>query len=214
MAGEDQATIDKKVKDAARVLNLTNYLERRPRPALRRPAPARRHRPRHRAPALGLPVRRAAVQPRRRAARQHAARDQRTAPAAQDHDDLRHPRPGRGHDHGRQDRRAERRQHRAGRLADGALQDAEEPVRRRLHRFAEDEPDRRRAGRPNTAPRPSASGRSISTSRPRPATGRRPSALPSISAPTPSCMSRSMASARSTCAPTAKLPCSTATPSI
>jgi len=30
MAGEDQATIDRKVKDAARVLNLTNYLERRP----------------------------------------------------------------------------------------------------------------------------------------------------------------------------------------
>ena len=30
MAGEDVATIDKKVKDAARVLNLTNYLERRP----------------------------------------------------------------------------------------------------------------------------------------------------------------------------------------
>ncbi len=30
MAGEDQATIDKKVKDAARILNLTNYLERRP----------------------------------------------------------------------------------------------------------------------------------------------------------------------------------------
>ncbi|TIT81308.1 MAG: ABC transporter ATP-binding protein, partial [Mesorhizobium sp.] len=30
MAGEDKATIDKKVKDAARVLNLTNYLERRP----------------------------------------------------------------------------------------------------------------------------------------------------------------------------------------
>jgi multiple sugar transport system ATP-binding protein len=30
MAGEDQATIDKKVTEAARVLNLTNYLERRP----------------------------------------------------------------------------------------------------------------------------------------------------------------------------------------
>ncbi|RWQ38288.1 MAG: ABC transporter ATP-binding protein [Mesorhizobium sp.] len=30
MAGEDKATIDRKVKDAARVLNLTNYLERRP----------------------------------------------------------------------------------------------------------------------------------------------------------------------------------------
>jgi multiple sugar transport system ATP-binding protein len=30
MAGEDKALMDKKVKDAARVLNLTNYLERRP----------------------------------------------------------------------------------------------------------------------------------------------------------------------------------------
>ena len=30
MAGDDPAVIDKKVKDAARVLNLTNYLERRP----------------------------------------------------------------------------------------------------------------------------------------------------------------------------------------
>ncbi len=30
MAGEDKAVIDKKVDDAARVLNLTNYLERRP----------------------------------------------------------------------------------------------------------------------------------------------------------------------------------------
>jgi multiple sugar transport system ATP-binding protein len=30
MAGEDQASIDRKVADAARVLNLTNYLERRP----------------------------------------------------------------------------------------------------------------------------------------------------------------------------------------
>ena len=30
MAGDDQATIDRKVADAARVLNLTNYLERRP----------------------------------------------------------------------------------------------------------------------------------------------------------------------------------------
>jgi multiple sugar transport system ATP-binding protein len=30
MAGENQATIDKKVQEAARVLNLTNYLDRRP----------------------------------------------------------------------------------------------------------------------------------------------------------------------------------------
>ena len=38
-------------------------------PALRRPAPARRHGPRHRAPAAGVPVRRTAVQPGRQAAR-------------------------------------------------------------------------------------------------------------------------------------------------
>ena len=30
MAGEDKAIIDKKVKDAAHMLNLTNYLDRRP----------------------------------------------------------------------------------------------------------------------------------------------------------------------------------------
>ena len=71
---------------------------------LGRPAPARRHGPRHRARSAGVPVRRAAVQPRRQAARRDAHRDQGTAPAAEDHDRLRHPRPDRGHDHGRQDR--------------------------------------------------------------------------------------------------------------
>ena len=50
-------------------------------PALRRPAPARRHGPRHRARAEGLPVRRAAVEPRRQAARADALRDQEAAPA-------------------------------------------------------------------------------------------------------------------------------------
>ena len=40
-----------------------------------RPAPARRHRPRHRAQPEGVPVRRAAVEPRRRAARRHPHRD-------------------------------------------------------------------------------------------------------------------------------------------
>ena len=44
------------------------------------------------------------VQPRRQAARRDAHRDQGTASAAEDHDRLRHPRPDRGHDHGRQDR--------------------------------------------------------------------------------------------------------------
>ena len=78
-------------------------------PALGRPAPARGDGPRDRARPAGVPVRRAAVQPRRQAARGDAQRDQGAAPAPEDHLDLRHARPDRGHDHGRQDRRHARR---------------------------------------------------------------------------------------------------------
>ena len=52
--------IRQKVEWAASILNLTPYLERYPRAALRRPAPARRDGPRHRARSGGVPVRRAA----------------------------------------------------------------------------------------------------------------------------------------------------------
>ena len=55
---------------------------RKPRAALGRPAPARRDGPRHRARADGVPVRRAAVEPRRQAARADALRDPEAAPAA------------------------------------------------------------------------------------------------------------------------------------
>ena len=77
--------------------------------AVRRPAPARRHGPRHRARAAGVPVRRAAVEPRRQAARADAHRDPPPAQPAEGHLDLRHPRPGRGDDarrHGGGDERA------------------------------------------------------------------------------------------------------------
>ena len=84
-------------------------------PALGRPAPARRDGPGDRARPEGLPVRRAALQPRRQAARADAHRDQGAPPAAQDHHGLRHPRPDRGDDHGRPDRGAARRRGRAGR---------------------------------------------------------------------------------------------------
>ena len=189
MAGDDKSVIDKKVTDAARVLNLTNYLDRRPgqlsggqrqrvaigRAIVRNPSAFLFDEPLSNLDAALRGTMRLEISG--------------TAPPAQDDDDLRHPRPGRGHDHGRQDRGAERRQHRAGRLADGALQDAEEPVRRRLHRLAEDEPDRGRAGgkawreddrHPPGAPQHLDQRR---------ANGRRLSASPSISAPTPSCMS-------------------------
>ncbi len=56
MAKAPQAEIDAKVQKAAAKLNLTEYLDRKPAPIVRRPAPACRHRPRHRAPAQGLPV--------------------------------------------------------------------------------------------------------------------------------------------------------------
>ena len=104
-AARRKTEIDAAVKRAADILGLAPYLAALSAPALRRPAPARRHGPRHRARSAGVPVRRAAVQSRRQAARADAHRNQGAAPAAQDHDRLRHPRPDRGHDHGRQDRR-------------------------------------------------------------------------------------------------------------
>ncbi len=70
-------------------------------PTVGRPAPARRDGPGDRARPCRVPVRRAAVQPRRQAARADADRDQGTAPAARHDDRLRHARPDRGHDHGR-----------------------------------------------------------------------------------------------------------------
>ena len=88
------------------------------------------------------------VQPRRQAARGDARRDQGAAPAARHHDRLRHPRPDRGDDHGRQDRRDARRPRRAGRRAARSLRQPLQHLRRRLHRLAGDElpqgQDRRR----------------------------------------------------------------------
>ena len=87
--------------------------------ALRRPAPARRHRPRAGARRRRVPVRRAAVQPRRQAALGAARRDQAAAPEARQHDDLRHPRPDRGDDAGRPHRGHEGRPDPAARRAAG-----------------------------------------------------------------------------------------------
>ena len=72
------------------------------RAALGRPAPARRHGPRHRARPGPVPVRRAAQQPRCQAARRDAHRDQAPARPAGHHHRLRHARPDRGDDAGHQ----------------------------------------------------------------------------------------------------------------
>ena len=57
---------------------------------VRRPAPARRHGPRHRAQPEGVPVRRAAFQSRRQTARPDAGRDQEPAARARRHIGLCH----------------------------------------------------------------------------------------------------------------------------
>jgi hypothetical protein len=107
--------------------------------ALRRSAPARGARSRHRARAEGLPDGRAALEPRRQAARRDARLDQQAAPPPRRHHRLRHPRPGRGHDDGHAHRRHEGRPDPAGREPHRALREAGEQVRGRLHGLARDE---------------------------------------------------------------------------
>ena len=115
--------------------------------AFGRPAAARRDRPRDRPPPRGVPVRRAAVEPRRRPALDRPLRDRAPAQAARRHHGLRHPRSGRGDDPGRPDRGHGQGHRAAGGLARGALPAAGQPVRGRLHRLAQDEPAQGPVGR-------------------------------------------------------------------
>jgi multiple sugar transport system ATP-binding protein len=69
LAKQDKATIETKVQRAAEILGARAAARTLSAPAFGRPAPARGHGPRHRARPAGVPVRRAAVQPRRQAAR-------------------------------------------------------------------------------------------------------------------------------------------------
>ena len=106
---------------------------------LRRPAAAGRDGARDRPPGRRVPLRRAAVEPRRQAARPDAHRDLAHAAAAGDDDGLRHARPDRGDDARRPGRRPQARHPAAGRVAAGAVRPAGEHLRRRVHRLAADE---------------------------------------------------------------------------
>ena len=117
LAKTPQATIDEKVNEAARILDLTQHLDRTPGQPVRRPAAAGRHGPGHRPRPVGVPDGRAAVQPGRQAARADAHRGVQAAEAARHHHGLRHPRPDRGHDPGRPGRGHAQRHPAAGRLA-------------------------------------------------------------------------------------------------
>ena len=119
-----KAEIDRRVREAAEILGITQYLGPQAQGPLRRRAPTRGGGPRHRAQASGLPVRRAPFQPRRQDARPDAHRDQQAPPPATGHDDLRDARPGRSHDHGRPDRGHAPGPYPADRRADLALRQA------------------------------------------------------------------------------------------
>ncbi len=104
LRGAKPEEIKSGVKRAAEILDLTPLLDRYPRQL----SGGQRQRV-----AMGRAIVRdpqvflfdePLVQPRRQAAGGDAHRNQGTASAAEDHHGLRHPRPDRGHDHGRQDR--------------------------------------------------------------------------------------------------------------
>ena len=77
-----KAEIDQKVEEAARILDLTQHLDRKPAQPLRRPAPAGRDGAGDRARPEGVPDGRAALEPRREAARADAHRGRRGSSSA------------------------------------------------------------------------------------------------------------------------------------
>ena len=124
LRGTDKAEIGRRVDDVARILGLDEVLERKPgelsggqrqRVAMGRAIVREPQR---------VPDGRAALQPRREAARLDARAAQPAARAARRHDGLRHPRPGRGDDAGRPRRGAARRRAAAVRHAAGAVRAA------------------------------------------------------------------------------------------
>ena len=161
-----KAEIERRVVEVARLLGLRGPAPAPARRALRRPAPARRDGARDRARAAGVPDGRAALEPGREAPRRHARRAGAAARPARDHDRLRHPRPGRGDD-ARLPRRGDARRHRAaGRHAADPLPRAGQPLRRRLHRLAVDEPRRGRRSWATRSSSPASGSRSTADRRP------------------------------------------------
>ena len=139
MKHRPKAEIAEKVARAAKILQLEDYLQRKPAQLSGRAAPARRHRSGDRARPEGVSVRRAAQQSRCRAAGADARRNRQAAQGARQHDDLRNARPDRSADHGRSDRRAARRAHRADRHASQSLSGSRQRIRGGFHRLAADE---------------------------------------------------------------------------
>src|SRR3954452_11331653 len=141
--------IRRRVEEAAKILDLERFLDRKPRAlsggqrqrgalgrAIVREPAAGGARAREGGRAASLLDGGAALEPRREAARPDARGDL-AHPAAPRHDDrVRHARPGRGADDGRPHRRDEGRHPAAGRPAAGAGRASGEQVRSGFHRRA------------------------------------------------------------------------------
>ena len=140
IAGVDKSEIRKRVAEAAQILDLSRLPRAQAEGPLRWPAPARRHGPGDRPLPPGVPHGRAAVEPRRQAARADPHPDRLSPAPTRRHHGLRHPRPDRGHDDGRPHRPAQGRHPPAVRHPARDVRPAEQRVRRRLHRLPGHEP--------------------------------------------------------------------------
>ena len=119
LRGADKADIDRKVREAARILDLEQHLDRKP-ANLSGGQRQRGHGSRDRARSGGLPDGRAALEPRRQAACPDAHRGLADPADARHHHRVRDPRPDRGDDARRPRRGDALGRAAAGRQPDGA----------------------------------------------------------------------------------------------
>ena len=131
---------ERQVMEAARILDLVEYLDRKPKQlsgGQRQRVAMGRAIVRHPA---GLSHGRAALQPGRQAAGPDPLGAGRPAGTPGRHDRVRDARPGGGHDDGPPRGHPRLRRHAAGRRAEHAVPLPGQPLRGRLHRLAGDEP--------------------------------------------------------------------------
>ena len=128
-----RAEAQRRIDEAVALVRLHGQERQAARPALRRPAAARRHRPRHRRRAAARADGRAALEPRRQAAPRDAGGDPAHPQHLRGHDHLRDARPGGGAVARRPHRRHARRRGAPGRHARGPVRAPGPSRRRRVH---------------------------------------------------------------------------------
>nr|WP_284289404.1 ATP-binding cassette domain-containing protein [Angustibacter aerolatus] len=201
IAGVEKSEIRKRVEEAAKILDLEQYLERKPKALSggqrQRVAMGRAIVRQPQVFLMDEPLSNLDAKP----ARADPHPDRLAAAPTRHHHRLRHPRPGRGHDDGRPRRGAQGRPAAAVRHPAPHVRPPGQRVRGRLHRLARDEPARL-AGSPTAASRSAtaccrSSGRCSAPRRTRPSrsacvprTSR--STRPARACPSPSRSSRSL----------------------